>query len=106
MRRRDSELMPHEEAFDPLEARRGYTPEPSDELESAKLALLAAGMRRGVRRSWVRRHPMALGAGLFVAGMLIGRSPLLRGVVAATALLVARTATQRTLGGIVHRLRL
>lgn len=80
----------------------------ADELERAKLALLQSGTRvtSGKRRPWIKRHPLAVGVGLFVAGVLIGRSPVLRGLLAATAVLAARTAAQRAAGRLVHKVRL
>ena len=79
---------------------------PDEEVARAKMALLRSGQRfRGPKRPWPKRHPVVLGVGLFAAGVLIGRSPMLRGLVAAAAVLAARTAAQRLTGRLVGRLR-
>jgi hypothetical protein len=80
---------------------------PVSELERAKLDLLNTGRRwdPSPARRW-SRHPALLGAGIFVAGLLIGRFPLLRGLVAAGSLVAARTFTSRITGGLTRHLRL
>lgn len=79
----------------------------TDELEQAKLALLRPnrGPRPGRRGRSILRHPVVIAAGVLAGGLIIGRSRVLRGVVATVAIMAARTAAQRLSAQVIGRLR-